>query len=425
MKREKRDYGIGWLSFYVRWRFPLGFVFGALSIIAEFGQFQQISSSLNNNATIGFWIGFGFDIIMYIFRIVVYGEMKSMTYKGYVMNNVLLVIETLLLAVPRDITSTAYFGYWGEFAIRLAVVTLLWLTPNLIYFSHRRYLFDGSRTLDELRKQENDRASSYYENIGVSDSNKFICKSCGMTSSGWYQTCPNCGAVGKMERNKAAAKAPSVVVVNNPEFSVTLPSGNDIVPAQKFCRKCGKPLANNAKFCLECGTPIVAVSASQTAAPSAVNQYICPSCGASLKPGMKFCNQCGVKLQPSKAAEYAPAGNTDLHEMKAVEGIKQIPSGATQSLNLDELPPKLRRAFMFIEDEEWDRAAEYLDSILDEEPENPYANLGKAMLRVKVGSPFDLTAEEIEALKKVRAYIRAKKYAEGSLKELFDYWEEQ
>ena len=30
---------------------------------------------------------------------------------------------------------------------------------------------------------------------------KFVCKSCGATSTGWYQKCPHCGAVGKMERN--------------------------------------------------------------------------------------------------------------------------------------------------------------------------------------------------------------------------------
>ena len=32
---------------------------------------------------------------------------------------------------------------------------------------------------------------------------KFICKSCRKGSSGWYQVCPNCGASGQMEQNKA------------------------------------------------------------------------------------------------------------------------------------------------------------------------------------------------------------------------------
>ncbi len=38
--QEAPDYsrGIGWLKFYVNWRFPLGFVFGALAIISELGE---------------------------------------------------------------------------------------------------------------------------------------------------------------------------------------------------------------------------------------------------------------------------------------------------------------------------------------------------------------------------------------------------
>ncbi len=32
--------------------------------------------------------------------------------------------------------------------------------------------------------------------------NVFVCKSCGATCSGWYQTCPYCGSVGQMEKKK-------------------------------------------------------------------------------------------------------------------------------------------------------------------------------------------------------------------------------
>ena len=34
---------------------------------------------------------------------------------------------------------------------------------------------------------------------------KFVCTACGQYSTGWYQTCPHCGAVGKMERNSRKA----------------------------------------------------------------------------------------------------------------------------------------------------------------------------------------------------------------------------
>ena len=41
---------------------------------------------------------------------------------------------------------------------------------------------------------------SQRENNTVQD--KFICTSCGTGSTGWYQECPHCGAVGKMQRNE-------------------------------------------------------------------------------------------------------------------------------------------------------------------------------------------------------------------------------
>lgn len=46
--------------------------------------------------------------------------------------------------------------------------------------------------------------------------------------------------------------------------------------------------------------------------------------------------------------------------------------------------PTLRRAFLFLEDEDWDRADEYLETVLDKEPENAEAYLGKLMLEYNV-----------------------------------------
>ena len=60
--------------------------------------------------------------------------------------------------------------------------------------------------------------------------------------------------------------------------------------------------------------------------------------------------------------------------------------------------PLLKRAFMFLEDGDWESANEYCEKVLDMDPENAYAYLGKLMaaLRVKTqenlkhcGEPFD------------------------------------
>ena len=323
--------------------------------------------------------------------------------------------------------------YWGYLSNEeINTVKERWLAGNLVTSPS---LLDGLKVRIKNVKYGGRQSTEnmIIEDIRFSNKNdlsgdghaeyKFVCKACGNYSTGWYQTCPNCNAVGKMEKVKPGELAGAK---SNQEEAKSKPKKDAVFSAavleQKFCRKCGKPLANNAKFCIECGTPIVAADVSLVTAPFAASQSTCPSCGASLKSGMKFCNQCGAELLTSITVETDPTYKEAPPIVKQVDS-DTIPAGTTPSLNVEQLPPKLRRAFMFIEDEEWDRAEEYLDPVLDEEPENAYANLGRAMIKVKVGSPFDLTDEEIKALKSIRSYIRARKYAEGSLKELFDYWE--
>ena len=68
--------------------------------------------------------------------------------------------------------------------------------------------------LDALRIHGVNVPDYFYERLGeiptdlsaiavetVSPTEKFICEACGETSPGWYQTCPNCGAAGKMKKN--------------------------------------------------------------------------------------------------------------------------------------------------------------------------------------------------------------------------------
>ncbi len=52
--------------------------------------------------------------------------------------------------------------------------------------------------------------------------------------------------------------------------------------------------------------------------------------------------------------------------------------------------PLLRRAFMFLEDGEWQSANEYCEKVLDAEPENAEAYLGKLMAELKVRKREDL-----------------------------------
>ena len=164
-------------------------------------------------------------------------------------------------------------------------------------------------------------------------------------------------------------------------------------------------------------------------------KYICDSCGFYSSGWYQKCPKCGAAgtMKRSDVTEQ-----TVLSEKRnaALNGIKTSESMAsnhktdneagvdkdTMSISISTLPAKLRRAFIFIEDEDWDRADEYLEKVLDEEPENAYAYLGKALIDIKVNSLEHLTSDDIAALSENRNFKRAKKYANEELRDQMDLW---
>ena len=56
----------------------------------------------------------------------------------------------------------------------------------------------------------------------------------------------------------------------------------------------------------------------------------------------------------------------------------------------DSVAPLLRRAFMFLEDGDWSSANEYCEKVLDKEPENAQAYVGKLMAELRVRKQNDL-----------------------------------
>ena len=77
--------------------------------------------------------------------------------------------------------------------------------------------------------------------------------------------------------------------------------------------------------------------------------------------------------------------------------------------------PLLRRAFMFLEDTEWDSAYEYCEKVLDIEPENAYAYLGKLLSELKVRKQEYLRAQA-EPFDSNNNYKKAIRYADNDLK---------
>lgn len=72
----------------------------------------------------------------------------------------------------------------------------------------------------------------------------------------------------------------------------------------------------------------------------------------------------------------------------------------------------LKRANIFLADEEWDRASEYAERVLDIDPENAEAYLVKVMVELEVKDRSELGAKGIEFLQ-ADDYEKVEKYAKG------------
>lgn len=77
--------------------------------------------------------------------------------------------------------------------------------------------------------------------------------------------------------------------------------------------------------------------------------------------------------------------------------------------------PLLRRAYLFIEEENWDKAEEYLEKVLDSEPENVQAYLGKMLVDLQITSIEGLR-EQNEPLVNNENYKRIIQFADDELK---------
>ena len=80
-----------------------------------------------------------------------------------------------------------------------------------------------------------------------------------------------------------------------------------------------------------------------------------------------------------------------------IRGIKKLAGEekpTTAALQSDAVTPLLRRAFLFLEDAHWKNADEYCERVLDQEPENGQAYLGKLMAALHVCKEAELANRE-------------------------------
>lgn len=124
----------------------------------------------------------------------------------------------------------------------------------------------------------------------------------------------------------------------------------------------------------------------------------CPTCGAAMdldeNREFGFCSYCGTKVVQDKI----------VIEHKGTVSI----SGIANEKSI------LKRMFMFLEDKDWDNADIYADKVLDINPQNSYAYIGKLMSSLKVNK-FENLQYCSEAFDKNGNYIKAVQFGDKSL----------
>lgn len=155
-----------------------------------------------------------------------------------------------------------------------------------------------------------------------------------------------------------------------------------------YCRKCGAQLVDGCAFCRKCGTPI-SISGVQEQEKRSIT-----------------CSQ-SQNEEPKAIVESASSIQSP------VEEPKQNPAFEIDLLDKS-LHPKIRRASIYAEDAEWEKAEACLEAVLDEDPTNAYAYIGKLLVDYKVTNTADLLPFA-EALNDNKNYQKAVRFADEQL----------
>lgn len=108
-----------------------------------------------------------------------------------------------------------------------------------------------------------------------------------------------------------------------------------------------------------------------------------------------------------------------------IRGIKKIlnadkkeqePQAALPTSGTTTITPLLKRVFLFLEDRDWESADEYCEKVLDMDPENGQAYLGKLMAELHVSHQEDLANCE-KSFKNCNHYQKILRFADPQLKE--------
>ena len=147
----------------------------------------------------------------------------------------------------------------------------------------------------------------------------------------------------------------------------------------------------------------------------------CEICGGKLvgKPGGIFeCENCGTEYSTAWAREKIQeiTGKVQVEGTVEVTGKVQVDGGTVQVEGAANAASYLRRGELALEDGRWDEAEGFFDKVLDIEPENARAYLGKLLAKQKLPSVENLKTQT-EPFDDDKDYQKALRFADEELRQ--------
>ena len=172
-----------------------------------------------------------------------------------------------------------------------------------------------------------------------------------------------------------------------------------------FCRKCGAQLVEGASFCRKCGTPIQFSPVEETQESIRIRPVV-----QSIDSETESENAI-VRANPLTESQ---GDGASFNEIKLAEEAISPDTVFEIDLLSKDLHPKIRRASIYAEDAEWEKAEACLEAVLDEDPTNPYAYIGKLLVDYKIPKTSDLVAFK-DTISENKNYQKAVRFADESL----------
>ena len=142
---------------------------------------------------------------------------------------------------------------------------------------------------------------------------------------------------------------------------------------QVFCPQCGNPNQVRNNYCRCCGAPLV------SSAPGAVSQNSAAPVAVNIPDETQDWGKQTRRGQLGDSMQWLPEDDIEVIERRTAE-IEDILQNT----------PKLRRAYDYLAEDSYQKAAQVFDNMLDEDPKDYMAYIGKLLADMRIQNERDL-----------------------------------